>query len=123
MVVGSYLSHNESSESLSVERIVKDLDVKKLVTEDMYKEYKSCCGKIDADSLIDFIKHNKIEDVSDYFDHIDKEQLNETLLQIKLKFEDPGFHWNWLYISLTFASFLVALCSFFCTYPKSEDDK
>lgn len=120
-VVASYVSYNAQVADIDAEKIVKNLDLKELAGEDLYAKYDT--KEMNADTFIARIWETKsAEDVLNS-NSIDKEQLAETLLEVKVKIEDPRFHWNSFYIVLTFLSFFVALCTFFCTsYPKPKDD-
>lgn len=121
--VVSYLLYNVQMSDINAEKVVKNLDLKELAGEDLYTQYDT--KKIDADTFIARIWETKNTDsVLNYFEeNIDKKQQAETLLQVKVKIEDPRFHWNLFYIALTVLSLFVALATFILTYPKPENDK
>lgn len=119
-VVGSYVSHSERLVKLNAERDVKNMNIEDLVGDRTYKMYQDKCINIDklADSINTEILFDSI---------IDKEQLKNTLVHVKLCLAEPEPHVNWLLVILTLSSFAVSIITFLVTYPihlesKSDDE-
>jgi hypothetical protein len=109
-VVGSYVSHSERLVKLNVERDVKNIDIKELVGDKTYDAYEK--KGITVDELADSINTEIL------FDSIvDKEQLKNTLVHVKLNIAEPKVHVNWLLVILTLSSFAVSIITFLVTYP------
>ena len=118
-VVGSYVSHSERLVKLNAERDVKNINIKELVGNRTYKLYKDKIITIDA--LADSINTEILFDSI-----IDKNQLKNTLVHVKLSIAEPEAHVNWLLVILTLSSFAVSIITFLVTYPirlesKSDD--
>ncbi|MBR6929223.1 MAG: hypothetical protein IKH61_03225 [Bacteroidales bacterium] len=108
-VVGSYVSHSERLVELNAERDVKNIDVKELVGDRTYKLYEN--KSITIDELADSINTEILFDSI-----IDKEQLKNTLVHVKLSIAEPIVHVNWLLVILTLSSFAVSIITFIVTY-------
>jgi hypothetical protein len=119
-VVGSYVSHSERLVKLNAERDVKNIDIKELVGGNTYEKYEN--KKISIDELADSINTEILFDSI-----IDKEQLKNTLVHVKLCLAEPKPYVNWLLVILTLSSFAVSIITFLITYPihietKSDDE-
>lgn len=108
-VVGSYVSHSERLVELNAERDVKNIDVKELVGDKTYKLFEN--DSITIDELADSINTEILFDSI-----IDKEQLKNTLVHVKLCIAEPKVHVNWLLVILTLSSFAVSIITFIVTY-------
>jgi len=115
-VVGSYVSHSERLVKLDAERDVKNIDVKELVGDKTYKLYEN--KSITIDELAESINTEILFDSI-----IDKEQLKNTLVHVKLSIAEPKVHVNWLLVLLTLSSFAVSIITFIVTYSIRQESK
>ena len=115
-----YLSYDEEMKYMGAEKIVKSIDLKELAGKELYTQYDN--EEMDADTLIARIWIQDTISAEDVLNYIDKEQLAEILLQVKVKIEDPRIHWNLFYFIMVVVSFGIALASFILAYPKSKGD-
>lgn len=115
-VVGSYVSHSERLVKLNAERDVKNININELVGNETYKLYKD--KKITIDALADSINTEILFDSI-----IDKDQLKNTLVHVKLNIAEPEAHVNWLLVILTLSSFAVSIITFLVTYPIRRESK
>ena len=89
------------------------MNIEELVGSRTYKMYEDKVINIDelADSINTEILFDSI---------IDKEQVKNTLVHVKLSLAEPKVHVNWLLVILTLSSFAVSIITFLVTYSKSS---